>query len=389
MLSTLALALCASRASSFSLDNAYAKNEVLVDRDAKFALVASAKGGATVASQLMFRRWGLLEAARSFDPTAAIPEHVFRHRRLPKLGPRYQLQGFDLCADCRRGGGWKCAVVVRSPLDRAVSSYVHVLRYNVVPQLEPSRADASFREFHALLRNFTVPGYPYRTMMYLHEPSANVLHERATWAHAGPQTRACLADSPADYADVFLLPTETIDRGGLDQLFRRLGVRLAPVADVPTRHYVAKAPPTNAADLADLPFSEVRRRRYPAYDGFFRDEALAADVFAAYRADVAVYARACRSPALRDGCAACADACDRELARLADAGADVSGAPPPYSYPRRTGCVYNLGRGRYERTAAACAEREFARFGGHEGRARRRNGTLAAHRPTGRVLGQR
>ena len=93
----------------------------------------------------MFRRWGLLEAARRFDggPGNAIGEHAFRLKKLPTLGPRYQLRGFEPCRDCRDGAGWRCVVLVRSPLDRAVSSYVHVMRYDVMPRTTPLAAKTS------------------------------------------------------------------------------------------------------------------------------------------------------------------------------------------------------------------------------------------------------
>ena len=97
---------------------------LLANEKDKLLVAAVAKGGATVATQLMLRREGLLETAlrhRGSHGTGWIHDYRHVYARQPNHRPPR-----NATATCR-DRAWTCVVILRSPLDRVVSSYQHAM----------------------------------------------------------------------------------------------------------------------------------------------------------------------------------------------------------------------------------------------------------------------
>ena len=88
-----------------------------MDAQAQRLLSSAPKAGATVAAQIFFRSLGLLEAATAHSSWI----HDFKL----EVFNRRPAASADPCAVCRPGAGWTCVKIVRAPLLRAVSSFVH------------------------------------------------------------------------------------------------------------------------------------------------------------------------------------------------------------------------------------------------------------------------
>ena len=95
----------------------------MVDPTIKLLLMSSPKAGATLVERLMLARVNLTGAAVHFKGYPLRYSHeVFQQAkgRLPTPGH---------LASCAPGTGWLCVAIVRNPLDRAISSYIHTLLY--------------------------------------------------------------------------------------------------------------------------------------------------------------------------------------------------------------------------------------------------------------------
>ena len=140
--------MLASRASQARAQPQKACNELalivschkLVDPDARRVLLSSPKAGATIAAQLFFRSLGLTEKALAYSPWV----HHYKMQFNLRPGGRV-----DPCVVCRPGSGWTCVKIVRSPLARVISSYVHIIRHSAQFGL----ADSTFDTFVRILED--------------------------------------------------------------------------------------------------------------------------------------------------------------------------------------------------------------------------------------------
>jgi hypothetical protein len=219
---------------------------------------------------------------------------------------------------CAPGTGWLCVDVVRNPLDRAISSYIHTLG-NWGPlgshfQELDGNADASFAEFAAALAR----------------RARNKTSRSRADDHFLPQ---CVPTTEAGALrpDILYVPVEMLtepDGYACPMLDRVRGTGLA-AAEAAARggisgHYVKKAarsPPGSE----HWSWTKVKKTRpKPAYDSFWSNTAFCRNVVGClYRADVEAYVSACRAPAL-ETCAAFRSACEVQLGRLRDVcGLDV------------------------------------------------------------------
>ena len=95
----------------------------LWDKQHNLTMYGTPKGGATVTAQIMFRLMGLYEQALAYHPWI----HEYRmkvHDRgtAHEVRPTTRAQ-VQQCAQCTETG--RCLKLIRNPLDRAVSSFLH------------------------------------------------------------------------------------------------------------------------------------------------------------------------------------------------------------------------------------------------------------------------
>ena len=101
----------------------------MADHSRRLFLLAAPKGGATVAAQLMLRQLDLLDTAKEYNPWIhKYRKQVFLHQ--PDHEP------ID-CQETCHTQGWTCIKIVRSPVDRLISSFIHVMRAKInFPELQ-------------------------------------------------------------------------------------------------------------------------------------------------------------------------------------------------------------------------------------------------------------
>jgi len=264
---------------------------LLANEKDKLLVAAVAKGGATVATQLMLRREGLLETAlrhRGSHGTGWIHDYRHVYARQPNHRPPR-----NATATCR-DRAWSCVAIIRSPLDRVVSSYQHAMVTKLGGRLGLP-GDCPFRRYVAYVAS------------RLAEGRANV--------HVGSQVEAYYGPPSATMR---YLPVETIGLGGVVALNAVAPRARLDASNLTSSHYRYRRPRARRPDpdaTADAPWSAFAEG-FPPYEDFFRDSALRDHVLGClFRADAVLYARACAQPWLR-ACAACARECDARVQKV-------------------------------------------------------------------------
>ena len=100
------------------------------DAATKILIVSSPKAGATLAERIMLARLnltGVAAAYRGKRNSSAYPL-LYAHEVFQKQRSAGRYPDANHLADCA-DPSWLCIALVRTPLDRAVSSYVHSLKY--------------------------------------------------------------------------------------------------------------------------------------------------------------------------------------------------------------------------------------------------------------------
>ena len=125
------------------------KEASMVDPTVKLLLMSSPKAGATLVERLFLARVNLTGAAVHFKDYPL----RYSHQVFQKAKGRMPTQ--EHLASCVQGTGWLCIAIVRNPLDRAISSYIHTVgKWEALGshfQELHGNADASFAEFAAAL----------------------------------------------------------------------------------------------------------------------------------------------------------------------------------------------------------------------------------------------
>eukprot|EP00586_Coscinodiscus_wailesii_P017248 CAMPEP_0172517974 /NCGR_PEP_ID=MMETSP1066-20121228/289435_1 /TAXON_ID=671091 /ORGANISM="Coscinodiscus wailesii, Strain CCMP2513" /LENGTH=142 /DNA_ID=CAMNT_0013300225 /DNA_START=221 /DNA_END=646 /DNA_ORIENTATION=- len=101
--------------------------------------MASPKGGATIATQLMFRHLNLTSTALAHSPWI----HDYRQSIFMKRPEHSRTPSSHVC----HLHGWTCLKFVRSVLDRAVSSYIHVMRASAPGDVRQSFVELGFAAY--------------------------------------------------------------------------------------------------------------------------------------------------------------------------------------------------------------------------------------------------
>jgi hypothetical protein len=262
----------------------------LASRAEKLVLLGSAKGGATVTAKLALEHWGRTAAWQKYDPWV----HQYRGQVFYKEPDHRQVNLSAVARDPE----WLIVFFVRNPLDRAISSYIHVMRCLkaigwIVRDTSPQTSFVQF--LSALERN-----YP---------------DNDRTGGHASPQSVASFDTA----SNVVYVPIETLDLGILEA-FARLYPRVQPPFNYSTPgtntsgHYVKQSSESTAArprDMSRVPWQHLpgSHRSFPSYDQFYLNPAVKAKVMCLFAQDVALYRRACDQawrlgPAIAAKCAA-------------------------------------------------------------------------------------
>jgi hypothetical protein len=250
----------------------------LSDAHKKLRIMASPKGGATLATQIMFRKLGLMEKAIAYSPYSWI--HEYRSKVFMKEHPLVPCQ-----QSC--GSDWLCIKIVRSPLDRIVSSYIHVMLYKVLyfPELVATvkltgkqTEDASFADF---VNALVLRGEGKEARSFADN-------------HFTPQSTLDACDDV-----VHLLPTESIE-DGLSAIYNISGVALNATG-MSSFHYIVKDKSLGEKleeDLSHVPFLSRGQVSAP-YGAYLRNATLNAEICRLFCNDIALYAKACSSHLLR------------------------------------------------------------------------------------------
>ena len=288
----------------------------MVDPTVKLLLISSPKAGATLVERLMLARVNLTGAAMHYKRSPYPLK--YSHEVFQKAKGRMPTPGH--VASC--GGRWLCLAIVRNPLDRAISSYIHTLLYwkALGAHFHELRgnANASFAEFAAAL-----------------DRRAGKKASRQ-WSkgdsHFMPQSVP--TNAGALHPGVLYVPIEMLTEPGgyaCHSLARVRGTDLkaaeAAAQGNNSEHYITKAT-SSPPGSEHWSFAKVRSANNahatPSYDSFWNNTAFCRHVMGClYRADVEMYVSACRAPAL-ETCAAFRSACEVQLGRLRDVcGLDV------------------------------------------------------------------
>ena len=298
------------------------------DVQTKLMVLSSPKAGATLAMRLMLSRLNLTAETHRYGGFYPISYKEMFHKQ-PGRKPPLTVEDLRPCAP---GGGWLCVHLVRNPLDRAVSSYIHTLSYNDahlsllfaelggacgrdVPANECQR-NASFAEFARALgaraRTRSRSSGDGHFMPQAFGPAA--ADRRSSQGFPGVLRVPIEMMSEADGADC--APLAALEPW-------KLPIAEAAVfgADTKLSHYKVQAQATPDGS-EDWPFARVaaaaKAKATPTYDSFWGNKSFCRNVVGClYAADVALYVASCTDAAspLRQ-CAAYRRVCARELARL-------------------------------------------------------------------------
>ena len=284
-------------------------------RDPKTGLMifSSPKAGATLTARIVLARSNLTEEAMSFEGIYPLPYSQKVFNRMKGRDPH------DFSpADCDANSRWFCAAIVRNPLDRAISSYIHTLRHweelgSKFKELG-GRADASYAEFAAAL-----------------DRRAALRTTSALDSHFMPQWEVVPYGMDAS-PRLLHVPIEALSEPGgyecpLVEPMRGWLVAESEGKPVMGYHYIKKGTAV-ASGVEHLPFSSAMAmiKGGATYDSFWGNQTFCRHVIAClYLDDLRMYVAACKQPKLRE-CAAHRKACDAQLQRLVDVcGLDVWG----------------------------------------------------------------
>lgn len=261
----------------------------LTSHSSKLQVMGSPKGGATVSTQIMFNFLGVTGKALAYSRWI----HDYRNRVF-----KHQEDHLGMpCSVCGQEG-WTCVFLLRNPLDRVVSSYLHTMKTKIhlaVQRENPDFTDdLTFAGFTVFLKRFAESRSRYRQDV-----------------HYLPQ---CDAGCEALHSvDMVTLLVESLD-AGLAWFGRTTNMTGLSRRNMSSGHYIKKSPHIDPA-AAHRPYSEQMRLSPPSYDSFLIDPNISRDICCLFRKDIELYRKACSVAWMRE-CAECMESCARELRRL-------------------------------------------------------------------------
>ncbi|CAK0806096.1 unnamed protein product [Prorocentrum cordatum] len=259
-------------------------------RSSKLQIMGQAKGGATVSTQIMFNFLNITKTALDFNGWV----HEYRGRVFNQDADHEEYR----CSECGLNG-LKCLQIVRNPLDRVVSSYIHTMSSKIHTFIEREiadfAADASFAEFIAFLKRTAATRSRYWQDMHYLPQCDNVCKH-------------------TEFDRVQHLPLESLD-AGLAWFGQTENIQGLTRNNMSSHHYVKKSPRVDPG-AAYLRYSKHLHDSPPSYESFLAEPSIFKDLCCLFRADIELYRMSCSSEWLQ-GCAECVDSCARELRRLA------------------------------------------------------------------------
>ena len=295
------------------------------DDRSRLMVLSSPKAGATLSMRLMLARLNLTALAKGYGGYPLWYTHSVFDRQPGRAPP----ESVEALRPCAAGIDWLCIQLVRNPLDRAVSGYIHSLGHpeaislhfeelkgacgRNVPAIECQR-NASFAEFARALT-----------------ARAQRRTRSAGDGHFMPQALgpAAIGRSAPRYPGVLRVPIEMMSEAdGADCApLAALQPWLLPEAEAAAgfsehlNHYLVQAQ-TAPNGSEHWPFPRVqaaiRAHAVPTYSSFWTNQSFCRDVVGClYATDVALYVASCTDAASPlQHCAAYRRACERELERL-------------------------------------------------------------------------
>ncbi|KAL1499316.1 hypothetical protein AB1Y20_011524 [Prymnesium parvum] len=272
----------------------------LADNVSRTVLISSPSAGPTQAAMLVR---SLLNQSHTAEG----------HELSPLASDRHAFEESSaLCHECAHADGWTCVRLLRSPLDRLYSSYVHTMtqKTHTFPALSRvcrgCSSNASFAQFVsalAALRN------------------SSAVKERRGDEHLLPQTpwRAC-GKEPSRLLSVPLeaMPAALLELKQL-RVLHRAGAGAWP-SDLPVSFPVA--PHGATASASSWPWPRVKAAMHakslPPYDSFLSAK-ICATLSCLFAADFSAWTRMCAQPELRQ-CRTCTRVCSAQLTRFQNCG---------------------------------------------------------------------
>ncbi|KAL1499489.1 hypothetical protein AB1Y20_011692 [Prymnesium parvum] len=272
----------------------------LADNASRTVLISSTNAGAMQAATLVRSLLNQSHAAEG-------------HKRSPLASARHAFaESSALCHECAHAAGWTCVRLLRSPLDRLYSAYVHTMtqKTRAFPALSRvcrgCSSNASFAQFVsalAALRN------------------SSAIKESQVDEHLLPQTpwRAC-GKEPSRLLSVPLeaMPAALLQLKQL-RVLHRAGAGAWP-SDLPISS--PAAPHGTTASPSNWPWPRVKAamdaKRLPSYDSFLTAK-ICAKLSCLFAADFSAWTRMCAQSELRQ-CRTCTRVCSAQLTRFRSCG---------------------------------------------------------------------
>jgi Sulfotransferase family len=287
----------------------------VVDHPSKLMISGTPKGGATLTSQLMLRKLGLLETAQEWKWIHAYRNKVFN------LDPAHRSVR---CQEVCHQQGWVCVQLIRSPIDRAVSAYLNVM------SSPTSVFREEFKELHQSFADSHGGRYPTSPSVLKRASFADfvqALHLRSIQNLQSTFDDHFMLQAETDCTisqNVIPLPIETI-QDSLVALKEMTGVELNATG-LTSHHYKKrdinststqdKKQTTVLEDLSKVPYRKLPRS--PLYESFFQDPALNAILCRVYCPDFELYRQMClywSNHAELQGAHGIAEVCQKERER--------------------------------------------------------------------------
>lgn len=313
----------------------------------RLMFMASPKAGATLTMRLLFGVLGLTRVAHAYGDPAQYPL-AYAHEVWAKSAEGRWRKPSDAspCVD----GDWLCVAFVRNPMDRAISAYIHSMRYPTVISdhfVELKHAchgtrssadrprcqrDASFYEFaRALEARARAGSESYQDGHFMPQVVPTITPDQVE----SPTHRAGVLHYPIEHFNH--LPDETCPLLARLKTFRArmLTTEALVLGERPLEHYIvpvhSDTPGTELWEWHRVA-SALEEHTLPSYDTFWTNRTFCRLVVGGlYQADLELYTRVCRQHSLRR-CRGFRSVCDTQLGRLRDVcGLDL--LPPPPSPP--------------------------------------------------------
>ena len=266
-----------------------------------YYLLSFYTGGATVSAQLMVRHLGLMEEALAYDKWIHnYRMKVFVHK------PEHRAVGCQR-VDCT---SWLCIKIVRSVVDRAVSSYLDTTMYK-----DKNHFPILFRM--AQNKGIGPEQSPFQLFLSALQELAKIGRDPANQnPHYLPQ-----ADLKCDSAPgMHLVPLEGLQES-LDIVHQTRGIYLN-ASGLTSHHYISKPATSNTTNLEPKASSRLRSDLFSskgkfkfAYDDMFDTEEVKQLFCQVYCHDIALYAKLCRQPMVQSN-ALLTSVCERERQRI-------------------------------------------------------------------------